>query len=179
MILFNKSNLVVPKFDHFELNFPHPSSSLLPPSRKLVYLPLKQVWWWLVEISMHNAHIIYNKHREENSEAKLTLQEFQLSVIKELIYQYQDEEEMDSFEERLELRQVLYCTVLYCTVLYCTVLYCTVLYRTVLYCTVVYCTVIYCTVLYCTVLYVLYYIVWNYMYCTILHRIILYCTILY
>ena len=111
----------------------------------------KKVFWWLVELAMGNALIIYNHHREAAGERKVKLYDFQLSVIKELCYSdlYEvDEEGILHLQEGIEQPQVIYCTELFCTSLYCTSRI--TLFYIVLYCYVMYCTVLYDNVLYFT-----------------------------
>jgi hypothetical protein len=50
---------------------------------------VKKLFFYLLELSLHNAHVIYNHHQAASGGRKTTLLDFQLDVVRELCHEPQ------------------------------------------------------------------------------------------
>ena len=66
--------------------------SYYPVVRKTVKW-VKKLFWYFIELSLHNAHVIFNHGKNTKAEGKMTLLEFQKSVVKSLVYPEAEEKE--------------------------------------------------------------------------------------
>ena len=63
---------------------------------------VKKLFWYFVELAIHNSHVIYNHGKETKQAGKIPLLEFQKSVVRGLIYpdvEEREREESDTDQE--------------------------------------------------------------------------------